>query len=186
MKRVLLNSGGIESLCLAIKFKDDELHSLYVDFGFPSSPESKQSAQNIADKYCTSHTVITCDGLLRTREINGEIAPMIYQLPFLAIVGSSFASKIGVESVLSGNRFEKYSKDFERYFSLALATNTQEGGKVYQRPLGGLSKEQVIAIIGDDPLLAQTVSCNQSPKCGVCGKCRERIELGIDKESINA
>jgi 7-cyano-7-deazaguanine synthase in queuosine biosynthesis len=36
MKRVILNSGGLDSLALAVKFKNDELYSFHVHMGVPT------------------------------------------------------------------------------------------------------------------------------------------------------
>lgn len=63
MNYVLLNFGTPESKCAAVYLdsiaaKDDEIHSLYMDFGLPNRVKAMSSARAIAEQYCTTHGVM--------------------------------------------------------------------------------------------------------------------------------
>ncbi|BCS54056.1 hypothetical protein [Geobacter sp. SVR] len=179
MKRVILNSGGIDSLALAIKCKDDELHSLHVHIGVPSSDAQAEAAEKIANEFCASHKVIEVHGLLTPPPEGGPLKPLSYNTPTLAMLGSSYAMIMGIVSVISGNRNERVNKDFEKYFTRMLQTHVRDE-RVYSRPLGSLKLEDVYQIVKEHPLFPQTVSCLSYPPCGTCPKCQIRKNYGID------
>jgi 7-cyano-7-deazaguanine synthase in queuosine biosynthesis len=174
-----LNSGGIDSLALATFLKDHELHSLHVHQGHPSSDAQALSAERIAAKYCVSHEVVELHGLRQNPKENGIVRAVAYQSPILSVIGSSFAFSKGIVSVVSGNRIEYLSEDFEPAFLKMMQTHTKDE-RIFSRPLGKISFEDVYQIVKNDPLLPQTVSCLSLPRCGICLKCLNRTKFNID------
>jgi 7-cyano-7-deazaguanine synthase in queuosine biosynthesis len=181
MKRVILNSGGLDSLALAmiLHAAGDELYSFHIHQGVASSDSQMASAQRIADKFCVSHKVVEIHGLLQSPDSTGGPRPIACQTVLLAMLGQAYANLMNVVSVVSGNRYERVTVEFEKHFNRSLKCVAKGNERVYSRPLGAIYESDVWDIIKDEPLAPQTVSCLAEPPCGTCFKCVERTKVGL-------
>lgn len=169
----------MDSLAVAVKLKDDELHSLYVHTGVPAADAQAEAARKIADKYCASHKMIVLHDILVPPTETGRIRPMYYNTPILAILGAAHAASLDIVSVVSGNKIEVFDSNFEKYMAKLLSTTKLRGERMYSRPLGKASFDDIYQIVKDDELLDQTVSCLSVPPCGICAKCKNRQKYNI-------
>ena len=184
MKYVFLNSGGLDSLAVAILLKNagHELYSIFINLGADNSETSSVAAQKIADMYCTSHKVITVDGLKGIDETSKSIPNAIYIYHFIA---SSYANLMGIDAITGGHKNDFYNPNFTDVLDL-LVTGYKEGKprtarRGLYRPLkDSNSSNQTYMIAKDSPLLSQTVSCIEKIPCGECAKCKMRLSLNID------
>jgi 7-cyano-7-deazaguanine synthase in queuosine biosynthesis len=180
MRYVLMNSGGCESLATAILLwkQGHELHSLHIDVGVPSQARNSVAAAAIAEMYCVDHKEIELHGLLP--EINQQNRAIRYQPFILASIGCSYAATLDIANVATGNTGDSISEEFEDLFNACHRSYFRPGQKLY-RPLLGVSDfNQVYIIMKDSPLVHDTVSCPEEPKCGVCPKCNKRRLFNID------
>ena len=191
MEYVLLNSGGLDSLAVAIMYhkKGDILHSLYIDIGITTAEAAGESAKRIADMYCASHNTIklSSDTNLIFNAPSGK--PIVkYQAMLWHMLGAMYANKIGVKDILSGNKGKTLHPDFESKMQDMQALVINSTNEVFHRPLLNIfDLNQIYQIVKFSPLTTSTVSCAVSyPPCGVCNKCKQRQLVGIDpKPTIN-
>jgi 7-cyano-7-deazaguanine synthase in queuosine biosynthesis len=180
MKTVMLNSGGLDSLALAVMLSKQghEVHSLYVDTGSKNREQAMAAASKIAAAHCADHYVIAVDGLKTTPKVARGIP---YQGFFFTLLGSIYAASLDIDYVTSGNKGEMSDDSFEETFMNVLKSVKVRDTKIPLRPFRGIIDiNQIYMIAKDSPVLKDTWSCGQSTKCGVCNKCRMRIRLGID------
>jgi len=185
MKAVLLNSGGLDTLAAIKKLRvidpTLELHSLFIDLGQPNAVRGKAAAKTIADAYCLTHKEFIFPDGLTAEDFEGETERVRtpYLNVLLHILAASYARKLNIQYIVSGS--DSYlSDDFNAKFAAILA---EEGKAPYVvipvHPLKGISRQDRIPIVIDDPLLNQTVSCNEETPCGVCCKCAFRLSFGL-------
>ena len=185
MKAVILNSGGVDSLASILvikqKWEDLELHSLYIDLQSTNRMVSKHAAKKIAEEFCETHNVIEMPDLSwPEKSIEKKMFP--FQSALLATVGANYAKRIGAQVVLMGIDSVFHSEHYSRRLAAVFneTKSGQEDGVTPIFPLGSLSRKERLLIAKSHPLGPETVSCWQAIPCGVCGRCKERIEIGLD------
>lgn len=209
MKVVLLNSGGKDSLAVAILLKAGkvelppesnwdgqpvEVHSLYVDLGWRNVVPAKKMAKRIADAYCASHEEVTLSGswLRPSPPAKGGV---VHQSVALAIIGAMYATQIGATTVLSGLVLDPKSPAGLEFPGSLLAlykafADLFHHGAQWHHDAPALvcplsyppyfSPTGVTDVVKDDPLFLHTVTCSWDPPCGTCFKCEGRRNTLID------
>lgn len=192
MNILLLNGGGLDSLCLAKltreQYPTDHIESIHIIYGNPAATEQSNAASKIADKYCDAHKTLTMmdgsDPLSLATNLPISSNPDFIGIPFYAsllfVNGYSYAVKNEYDVVLMGLK-TPYTKDYkdalERFINMSTITKIRP--KIEFPFLeSGINDEAVFNYIRDD-IVSDTYSCNQSPACGVCSKCAFREDKGI-------
>jgi 7-cyano-7-deazaguanine synthase in queuosine biosynthesis len=176
-KALLLNSGGKDSLATAILARRSgwELSSLYVELGQRNSSEARLSSKRIADKHCADHfELIVNSPHSLIIPIPGGIFGIAYQAVTIHSLAASVAVSRGIERVFSGQRYGANAAQFPRLFNELLQQSRYTPHIVVDFPVFSLSDEEIFKIVSPDPLWRDTVTCNVSPPCGVCGRCKLR------------
>lgn len=187
MRVLLLNGGGIDSLAVAmlLKASEHDVMSLHVDLGYPNAEPCRNAAELIATTYCSSHKLITLNGLDAMGvdpAIDTRYRPIQYQQLVLSSIGCSHAQMNGITYVTSGFRHGFLTNEFKPRLNglLAQVKLSYLNPILVEHPLAGLSGDDaVFGIIQNSPILHQTVSCLQLPACGVCSKCLLRAKYNI-------
>ncbi len=188
MKVLLLNGGGIDSLAVAMILQKSghEVHSLHVDFGYPSSIPEKAAAELIASTYCADHLNISMSGLDAMgldASIEPRFRPVQYQQLLLTTIGASHAQMNDMPYVVTGVRGNAIvGAEFKPLFEeLVRQVNLK-----YLKPISVVhpletvtSTDALYALVEDSPILHDTVSCLALPACGTCLKCVFRAKYGI-------
>ena len=185
MIAVLLNSGGLDTLASIRKLQEIdptlELHSLFIDLGQPNATRAKAAAQAIAANHCLTHKEFVFPEGLTAVEVDAETSKTRtpYLNVLLHILAASYARKLNIGYLVSGAD-DYLTAEFDKKFAAILA---EEGRAPYAviplYPMRGIAKDDRIQYILNDPLINQTISCNEAVACGVCVKCAERLANGL-------
>ena len=165
---LMLNGGGFDSLAMAIQYKDQEVHSLHINLGFPNSEATEEAAYKIANYYCHTHKVITVDGL-----IDGSFVPRHHQI-LVTSMAISYATRNGITKIISGANGICNTKDFLDAINAIIKSNQKHDDEIIlEWPLEGFnSPEAIYPLVKDSPIFDKVVSCNRNPVCNICHKCR--------------
>lgn len=180
---VLLNSGGLDSLAVAMLLKEQKhiVHSLYIDLGQRSKAKGIVACRRIADAYCDSHEVIVMfpDDRYLIEMKNGPNLPFMGAALF--ILGSVYARSKGIDFIASGLKGDSNKDDFNTRFLHLLKASKMTKPVIPLRPVSGMKDfKEVFEVIKDSPIMRHTYSCNVIPKCGGCVKCKLRKKYSID------
>ena len=204
-KRILfLNSGGLDSLCVAKitreQYPDAYIKSLFFDFGTPNANRATVASKLISEKYCDDWEKLyfkkeTPEGQVDAASLFwtdckylGTQVTAFPHLPFqnLYFYFMAFAYAVcnDFEYVLTGIKHDSIRKrEFFIYFHKFIRSVSTfamlELLPKLETPLMGEPKELIYHICKDDDLLEYTVSCNLEEECGHCSKCTSRAEFGI-------
>jgi 7-cyano-7-deazaguanine synthase in queuosine biosynthesis len=150
---------------------------LYIDLGQKNIDAAKKASHSLAEAHCGGrHIVITISGanhLFESPKIGITVA---HQAALLHTLGASIAVANGFSVVASGQRRGASSTSFPYYLEQLLKCSTITGTPEFILPVFTVSDEEVYAEIKNDPLWKNTVTCNQHPPCGTCGRCKIRAE----------
>jgi 7-cyano-7-deazaguanine synthase in queuosine biosynthesis len=201
MARVLLqNSGGLDSIVTAaiLHQQGHEVYSVFIDMGQPSRERAMISAQNIADRFCIDHEVITIrsnkrDCFATSNHLSEEEAKKLpMRVPFGSTTTTAISSLVvcndRIPYVASGTKGSirlEHSQSTQRENLRRIFANIdgKETGFTITHPLEGLdfggtiTKAYELGLTKED--LGSTVSCNLKEPCGKCYKCIERAKYGI-------
>jgi len=173
MKVLLLNSGGKDSLGAAMLLREHEVHSVYIDAGWPCREAAMVAAAEIASRYCASHDVAAM-AIPNTLSPIPNHQTIAYQAQVLHLVGASMAKGLGFDAVGSGQRPDAAERSFPDDLDRMLASSRFFTPVQFVMPLWTLSQSDSEIAIKADPLWTKTVYCNCATPCGVCGKCKQR------------
>jgi len=182
MKKVLLNSGGFDSLSLGALeiFAGNELYGLTLDFGLENG--EVESAEKTASLLGINNKILTFKTTLDTFLVEHK-SPAIPDMKVTAVggitllapvLGMHYAKFIKAQAVVSGITYSGRDKiliipgiTFETpLLDLYKSNKTELGMRALATGL----------ISAKD--LFDTVSCNDVPPCGKCGNCtaKERFK----------
>lgn len=193
MKFLILNGGGIDSLCVAKIIKDQYPNiptlSLYCNFGSPQRLKASKAAKLIANKYYNEHkelflgehkeggTLSYANLLTANHRVVFPIIPNLNMQLFS--VGQSLGIQQNCTHMISGVKHEIFNKGaLINYDNILKNTRLYRGLKL-EAPLFLTRFSLIYHIVKDDSLLHQTWSCNFDEECGECHKCKVRKEYGI-------
>jgi 7-cyano-7-deazaguanine synthase in queuosine biosynthesis len=185
MKLILLLSGGMDSLAATILMHNQghEIHSLFIRTGLPSDDKVSAVVKKISEMYCASHKELSLAGLNSQGmdNIGVGLRPIAFPAHVWHTLAISYGAEIGVNFIVSGNKGEYSSEDFEEKFIAFSGTSKLQPSKMVLKPLKGITDfNQIYMIIKDSPLLKETISCLYENPCGECSKCRLRLQFNID------
>jgi 7-cyano-7-deazaguanine synthase in queuosine biosynthesis len=194
MKRLLLlNGGGMDSLAVAKIARRDHpatfIKSLTIGLGLPNQSRVVVAANLIANTYCDSHETVflTKDTGVQV-QMGMPLVGNLFGVPFYALqlltLGMSYGMLHGCGAVLSGLKPDAIDEQYLPAFRQVLASSRPTMKAITSKPelwtpIFEMPNDDIFKEIKDDPLLSQTVSCNQAEPCGRCGKCKLRIQLGV-------
>jgi len=191
MKAVLLNSGGIDTLASVMKLKEDygsnlELHSMIVGIGQENFRRARLAAKAIAMKYCTTHdeVILPGDWTLPVPLPLMSPLPQHRRTPYMALLlhtlGIVKARFYNLGFIVGG--FDEYAvrEEFPTKFvelqeELSVPPYTIQ--PIY--PVAHMTPGERIDYVKDHYLVNTTVSCALPNPCGVCCKCRARLERNV-------
>lgn len=194
-RAVLLNSGGLDSLLVAKMYYDKgwEVHSLYVDYGGFSRERELRSSRKIADKYCTSHTVVEIKANYLSenpKEEHYTIRRMAHTRPIFIGAAASYAHELKIDHILWGVARKKSGPSY--FTSLDEVINDQTIGELFHIELitpldyDSAVPEVYMALVKLHGVtieeMEETVSCHMEQRCGSCTKCITREKMGIYRE----
>lgn len=187
-KAVLLNSGGIDSLLVARRYKLEgwELHSLHLPLNKHNRGRSKRAAKKIARMYCASHNVARrpddwlADDLGRNKKYTGYPHTVF----FAHMVAAQYAHHIGADYVISGLQHDAVTPGVLEDYAVALRHSKLTPPPVFIAPYlyDGNRIEDLADAMESGVDLGMTQSCWSASPCGECNKCRMRKKLGLDKK----
>ena len=172
MKVLLLNSGGKDSLGAAMALKYHELHSVYLDAGWPCREAALVAAESLAGRYCATHSVLSI--ALPMVEVLPGHQTVAYQAQVLHLIGAALACGRGYAAVASGQWTDAAMPSFPDDLDRMLASNKLFRPVQFLMPLWALTIEEIETLVKQDPLWRETVYCNCAVPCGECVKCRKR------------
>jgi 7-cyano-7-deazaguanine synthase in queuosine biosynthesis len=172
-KALVLNSAGKDSLAVILMKKAEyELHSLYINVGQRNNVAAAPMAKTIADAHCGGrHTHIDLTGgnfLFVSQEIGITVA---HQAALLHSIAASFAVANGFPTVLSGQRHGAQNISFDSALKSMLGASRITTPPQFLMPVFITLDENIWNTIKDDPLWPDTITCNDYPACGTCGRC---------------
>ena len=196
MKVLMLNGGGLDSLCMAKLAREQNpdafVQSLYVSYGLPSAPHTAKSAQRIADRYCNAHEAFYMQKQTGDQKVSASLfttsptaaGNLFRHVPhyglLLIVTAYSYAIANGFTHILCGIKKEARSPEFFKYFEKTLKTAKLTGSQpILETPLFDAEFALIHHLIKDDPLITKTWSCNEDHECGVCVKCQLRKKFAI-------
>jgi 7-cyano-7-deazaguanine synthase in queuosine biosynthesis len=187
MKGILLNSGGIDSrVAAAIARNTLELVSLYIDCNPHNRSRALPAAEKTASLYCTEHVVIPfpMDIVLLgdKRPSSGLPGGIGYSSLFCTVIAASYAKWRGdIDCIVAGTKKDAWAADWKEKLAELLACYKFHQAPMFFSPVEDLltvhdvvAKATELGVPIDD-----TASCGADVPCGVCGKCKERKELGL-------
>ena len=190
MKTILLNSGGLDSLACAMLLNQagHEVHSLYVDLGYPNDSVARVASALVASTYCADHEVVTVGNLpamgMADPPTNIGFRPVAYQPMLLHSLAVSLATNKGYSEVCAGVRNNAYvGYEYDTLLNAYLNKFQRLTGYGTVRlsfPINQVNTDDwLYSIVKDSPILHQTVSCLSLPPCGACIKCLIRSKYAI-------
>lgn len=199
-KVVALASGGLDSSVMLVKLAESfqEVHPIYVSCGLIWEPAEREFLQEFVSKVANPRirevqilSFPTADLYENQWFISGQGIPGYrdpdaeWEIPGRNIIllakvvvwaKLNGISHIGLGS-LAGNRFADSTEEFISSAEVTFSIGLGHPLKIL-RPFSGMEKADIIAL-GKSLPLESTLSCADpldKKHCGVCGKCRERIE----------
>lgn len=178
---LLLNSGGLDSACIAAKlFKDGfSVHSLFIDFGAAPSTASGIAAAETATRYCVDHHVITVDlGITLGTPMNGASGVIPHPILTTLSLGCLYGRAVNLFEVYSGALYGAIDDVYaSRYNEIAVGAVSEKIRAQAITPLATfMTHKQAADWAGLGPTdLSYTHSCGvSSTPCGTCGSCVSR------------
>jgi 7-cyano-7-deazaguanine synthase in queuosine biosynthesis len=177
MRMVLLNSGGKDTLASSILLRKDpenELHSLYIDLGLSNTEVAKESAQNIADKYCASHEVIKIVGPSLIGMKKKGIRGVYHQTSIIISLAAAYCSVIKATAIASGLRCDVGNDKLLTAYKEALSNNSLNDPVEFITPVFDKKNGEIFELVRTEPLWEKCPTCNEWPPCGGCVRCVTR------------
>lgn len=173
-KALVMNSSGKDSLAVIHLTKSEyELTSLYIDVGQRNTVVALPASKLLADAHCGGrHVTLTLSGgnfLFTSEKIGITVA---HQAAMLHSIAASYAVANGFSTIISGQR--RGAAD-PLFFDVTLPA-LLESSKItvpptFLFPVKQVTTDFVFDTIKGDPLWWETVTCNDYPACGICGRC---------------
>jgi 7-cyano-7-deazaguanine synthase in queuosine biosynthesis len=181
MRIVVLNSGGKDSLAamMVLKEQGHELFSLFVDLGVPNSDAAAAIAGKLAENYCLSHDTMSVRSIIRVRHETQKMTSVPHQTLLVNVLGGIWAYPRGIDVIASGERRSPVQRSisgndhmkFEEMMGSIFTVGLYCKPPTVIAPVKEWTNDQIFEKVKSEPLWSQTVTCNEWPPCGTCGRC---------------